>query len=63
MVEPPNIERTGRPLVEESAHDHLEELPTSQEMLPVERDRLKPAENVELAETSQNTAFARSNLE
>ena len=68
VVEPHNMEITGQPLIEEGAHDHMEEgsaFSTSQEMVPIESDHHKPGENVEPteAETSQSIAFARSELE
>jgi len=66
VVQPQNIEITGQqPLLEEIAH-HGEGEPassTSQEMVPIESACHKPGENVELAETSQNTAFSHLNLE
>jgi len=65
VVEPQNIETTGQPLFEESAHRGEGEpaLSSSQEMVPIESARHKPGEDVELAESSQNTAFSHSNLE
>merc|ERR1711974_160420 len=65
VVEPQNFETTGQPLLEESAHRGEGEpaLSTSQEMVPIESVPHKSGENVEIAESSQNTAFSRSNLE
>ena len=66
VVQPQNIEITGQqPLMEEIAH-HGEGEPassTSQEMVPIESACHKPGGNVELAETSQNTALSHLNLE
>ena len=65
VIEPQNLETTGQPLLEEIAHGGEGEpaLSSSQEMVPIESARQKPGENEEPAESSQNTAFSRSNLE
>jgi len=68
VVQPPNIEITGQqPLIMEEIahHDGGREptLSTSQEMAPIESACHKPGGNVELAETSQNSALSHSNLE
>jgi len=66
VAQPQNVGTTGQqPLImEEIAHDGEREptLSTSQEMVPIESACDKPGGNVELAETSQNTAFSHPDL-